>query len=75
MQYLKSEQPVPGKGMALTYYETDSDFIIQRMLTAIHETNELTLYPNPKIKKVFMPEMLQKVSEEEFTTLWEKGSV
>ena len=74
MKYLKSEQPVPGKGMAITYYETDEEYNIMRMMTAIHETNELTHYPEPKLKKVFMPEMLSNVEKEEFTSLWEQKS-
>ncbi|MDH5720681.1 MAG: hypothetical protein OEZ13_08705 [Spirochaetia bacterium] len=74
MLYLKSAQPVPGKGTAYTYYETDAEHNIKRMMTAIPETNEITLYPEPKLKKVFMPEMLSDVPEEEFTDLWNKAS-
>ncbi|RME90928.1 MAG: hypothetical protein D6767_06085 [Candidatus Hydrogenedentota bacterium] len=74
MQYFKSAQPVPGKGTAWTYYEADEEDNIQRILTFIDGTDEITLYPKPKIKKLIMKDRLFPASEEEFSQLWDQGS-
>jgi hypothetical protein len=43
------------------------------MLTHIPETNEIKLYPNPKIKTLFQPERLDEAAKEEFEYIWDKG--
>lgn len=73
MIYLKSVQPIPGKGDAYTLYEAQEDFSVLRMLTYVPGTGEITLYAQPKLKKVFMPERLQKIQEQDFVKLWQKG--
>lgn len=73
MIYLKSVQPIPGKGDSYTLYEAQEDFSVVRMLTHVPVTGEITLYAQPKLKKVFMPERLKKIKEKEFVKLWQKG--
>ena len=58
MRYLKSAMPVPGNGTAFMLYEIEGENTIVRMLTHIPETNEIKLYPSPKMKTLFQPERL-----------------
>jgi len=74
MRYLKSAQPVPGKGTAFMLYEIEGENLIVRMLTHIPETGEITLYPNPRVKTVFQPERLDEATKEEFEYVWDLGS-
>ena len=71
MKYLKGAQFVPGKGEAWMYYECDDQTSVVRSLTHLPQTGELTRYPNPPIRKLFRPELLQDATEEEFKKLWE----
>ena len=73
MRYLKSAQPVPGKGTAFMLYEIEGENAIVRMLTHIPETGEITLYPNPRVKTVFQPERLDEAAKEEFEYVWDLG--
>ncbi len=70
MNYYKTAQFVPGKGDAWTYYECDEENTILRQLTHIPETNEMTRVPDPVVKTLFRPEVLQEASADEFTKLW-----
>lgn len=71
MNYYKISQPVPGKGYAWTWYETDDSGEIQRILSHIPETGETTLYPNPKMKTLFQPERLTAAGAQEFQKIWD----
>ncbi len=70
MTYFKTAQPIPGKGDAWTYYECGENQAVLRQLTHIPETGELTKVPDPIVKKLFRPEILQDATEEEFKALW-----
>ncbi len=71
MKYLKGAQFVPAKGEAWMYYEVDDKTEVVRSLTHIPSTGELTKYPNPPIRRLFRPELLQEATAEEFRQLWE----
>lgn len=73
MLYYKTAQFVPGKGDAWTYYECDEQKKVVRQLTFIPDTGELSRVPDPVVKKLFRPELLQDASEAEFLQLWEEG--
>ena len=73
MLYFKSAQPVPGKGEAWTLYECGDDQTVLRTLTHIPVTGEVTRVPDPIVKKLYRPEMLQPAEAEEFTALWGEG--
>jgi len=73
MMYYKVPQIIPGNGYAWTYYETDESGSVQRMLTYLSESDEITNYPNPKISTLFNPHKLMVVDELEFTDLWVRG--
>ena len=70
MRYLKGAQFVPNKGEAWMVYELDDQMTIQRFLTHIPNTGELTKVDKSPIKKLFRPELLQESSEQEFMQLW-----
>ena len=70
MKYYKISQVVPGKGNAWTYYETDDNQTVMRILTHIPEVNETKLFASPKIKSLFQPERLLKAEAQEFDKLW-----
>lgn len=72
MQYFKSAQFVPGKGDAWTYYECDDNQTVLRTLTHIPGTGEITRVPDPIVKKLYRPELLQDAEGDEFTALWEQ---
>ncbi len=72
MKYFKTAQFVPGKGMAWTYYECDENETIQRQLTYIPETGEISKIPDPIVKKLYRPERLEPSDAQEFLSLWEK---
>lgn len=71
MRYVKSYQPVPGKGDAWTYYEVDDNGTVQRQMTHIPATDETTRIPDPIVKKLMRPEFCQETTGEEFTMLWD----
>jgi len=72
MKYFKTAQFVPGKGDAWTYYECDDNETIQRQLTYIPETEEISKVPDPIVKRLYRPELLEPSTAEEFISLWEK---
>lgn len=73
MLYLQSVQPIPGRGNSFTLYEAQEDYSIVRVLTYIPTDGQVTLYPEPKMKKVFMPERLETISQTQFEKLWQQG--
>lgn len=54
-------------------YEIEGENTIVRMLTHIPETNEIKLYPSPKMKTLFQPERLDEAAKEEFEYIWDMG--
>ncbi len=70
MLYFKASQPVPGKGDAWVYYEARDDHSIVRQLTHIPATGEYQQTPDPVVKKLYRPELLQRATQEEFEQLW-----
>ena len=68
--YLKTSQPVPGKGDAWMYYECNDDQTVRRYLTYIPATGEIDTVAKPFIKKLQRPEMLMPAPQEEFARLW-----
>lgn len=72
MLYFKTAQFVPGKGEAWTYYECDDAQKVLRQLTYIPGTDEMTKVPDPIVKRLIRPEMLQTADGSEFLALWEK---
>lgn len=72
MKYFKTAQFVPGKGNAWTYYECDDNETIQRQLTYIPETGEISKVPDPIVKRLYRPELLEPSNAEEFISLWKK---
>lgn len=70
MLYFKTSQPVPGKGDALIFYETDDEKTIQRYVTYIPSTGERERVTDPIVKKLYRPEFLMDSSEEEFSQYW-----
>jgi hypothetical protein len=70
MKYFKSSQGIPGKGDAWTYYECSDEGVVQRQLTHIPATGETTRVPDPIVKKLYRPELLQDATAEEFLPLW-----
>ena len=71
--YLKTEQVIPGQGMSYTLYEIEGENTIVRMLTSIPEIDKVSLYPKPPVTSLFAPERCMRSSQEEFSTLWQKG--
>jgi hypothetical protein len=70
MKYFKSSQMVPGKGTAWTYYELDDAEVVQRQLTWIDGTNEISRVPDPIVKRLMRPELCQPAEAGEFQSLW-----
>ena len=73
MIYYKTSQVVPGKGDAWMFYECDDDQTVRRYMTYIPATRELDKVPNPFIKKLQRPDMLQHCEQEEFHQYWPPG--
>lgn len=73
MQYFKTSQFVPGKGNAWMYYECDDAQKVLRTLTHIPDTGEITRVPDPIVKRLIRPEILQDAEGHEFVTLWGEG--
>jgi hypothetical protein len=70
MIYYKTSQIVPGKGNAWMYYECDDEKTVLRTLTHIPEAGETTRVPDPIVKRLIRPELLQDAEGEEFLRLW-----
>lgn len=70
MKYFKTAQMVPGKGDAWMYYEVDDAGKVLRTLTFVDGTNEITRVPDPVVKRLIRPELLQDATAEEFLSLW-----
>lgn len=73
MKYFKAAQPVPGKGDAWVYYECTDDEKVERQLTFIPATGECERVPDPVVKKLYRPELLQDATEDEFMQYWNAG--
>lgn len=73
MIYFKTSQIVPGKGNAWMYFECDDTQKVLRTLTHIPETGEITRVPDPIVKRLIRPELLQEADGEEFIALWGAG--
>ena len=70
MRYYKSSQPVPGKGIAYTYYECADDHTVNRYVTFIPATAETKRVADPVVKTLYQPESLMQATEEEFRRHW-----
>lgn len=70
MHYFKTAQFVPGKGDAWMYYECDENKTVLRTLTHIPGTGELSRVPDPIVKRLIRPDILQDATAEEFLSLW-----
>jgi hypothetical protein len=73
MTYFKTAQFVPGKGEAWTYYECDENQRVLRTLTHIAGSDETTRVPDPIVKRLYRPELLQPATQEEFQSLWQEA--
>jgi hypothetical protein len=73
MIYFKTAQYVPGKGDAWTYYECDDNQTVLRQMTHIPGTDELTRVPDPIVKRLIRPDLLQPAGEDEFLGLWDRA--
>lgn len=73
MKYFKTSQIVPGKGNAWMYYECDDAEKVLRTLTHIPDTGEITRVPDPIVKRLIRPEILQDATAEEFLSRWDEG--
>lgn len=72
MQYFKTAQFVPQKGQAYMYIEASDADVVQRTLTYIPQTDEISRIPDPVVKMLFMKERLTPCNAEEFLELWDK---
>ncbi len=70
MKYFKTAQMVPGKGDAWMYYEVDDAGKVLRTLTYVDGTNEITRVPDPIVKRLIRPDILQDAAADEFLSLW-----
>lgn len=74
MQYFKSAMFIPAKGQAFTYSEADDADVVQRTLTHVPSTGEISRVPDPVVKMLFMKERLTPCPAEEFLQLWDQPS-
>jgi len=66
---------VPGKGNAWVFYEcSDGDEKIQRQLTYIPDTGEAEQVPDPIVKRLYRPELLEPSTQEEFEQYWQMSN-
>lgn len=72
MKYYMGTQFVPNKGEAQMFYEVNDAEEVQRTVTFITGTEELTKVPDPIVKKLFRKEMLTEVQAEDFNEHWNK---
>lgn len=61
---------MPMKGNAAMLYETADDGSVTRFMTVIEETDEVEKMPNPPMKRLFRPELLEELTAEEFEKWW-----
>jgi len=72
MKYYMSTQFVPNQGEAQMFFEVNDDEVVQRTVTFISGTGELTKIPDPVVKKLFRKETLAEVEEADFMSIWNK---
>lgn len=70
MKYYRGTQFVPMKGDASMYYETDDEGSVLRFMTVIPGSGEIERMPNPPMKRLFRPELLDELDVEEFEKYW-----
>lgn len=70
MKFYRGWQFVPMKGNAAMYYEVGDDGAVTRFMTVIEEAGEIERMPQPPMKRLFRPELLEEVTAEEFEALW-----
>lgn len=70
MKYYRSEQFVPMKGVAQMYYEVDEAGTVVRFMTVFPDTGDVECMPDPPMKRLFRPELLDSVEAEEFNRYW-----
>ena len=70
MRFYRGWQFVPMKGNAAMYYEVGDDDSVTRFMTVIEEAGEIERMPQPPMKRLFRPELLEEVTAEEFEKLW-----
>ncbi len=73
MKYFRGTQFVPLQGTAAMYYETDEDGAVRRFMTVIGDRESIERMPNPPMKRLFRPELLDEVTADEFDELWNRG--
>lgn len=72
MKYYRGEQFVPNKGMGAMYYEVDDADNVTRFMTVFEEVNEVERMPDPPMKRLFRPELLEPVDADEFNRHWDE---
>ena len=72
MKYYKGQQFVPNKGVAELYYEVEEPDSVKRFMTVFPEVDEIERMPDPPMKRLFRPELLEPVSAETFQQLWDR---
>jgi hypothetical protein len=72
MKYYRGTQFVPMQGTASMYYETGDDDSVVRFMTVLGESGSVERMPNPPMKRLFRPELLDEVTAEEFNALWNR---
>jgi hypothetical protein len=72
MKFYRGEQFIPMKGVASMYFETDDDGAVSRFMTVIPGTGEIEKMPNPPMKRLFRPELLEPVEAAEFEEYWNR---
>ena len=70
MKFYRGWQFVPMKGNAAMYYEVADDGTVTRFMTVIEEAGEIERMPQPPMKRLFRPELLEEVTAAEFEALW-----
>lgn len=70
MKYYKGEQFVPNKGVGAMFYEVDDSDTVTRFMSVFEQMGEIERMPDPPMKRLFRPELLEEVSAEEFERLW-----
>lgn len=73
MKYYRAQQFVPNKGVAELYYEVEEPDTVKRFMTVFPEIDEIELMPEPPMKRLFRPELLEPVDPETFQQLWDRG--
>jgi len=71
MRYYRGTQFIPMKGNASMYYECDDEGAVKRFMTVIPD-GEIEKMPNPPMKRLFRPELLEEVDAPEFEEWWSR---